>query len=110
MNTNSLPPTAEHDPVDRLLSDYFHHQLPKTWPAAPQPWASSVLSVAPTTTDPMFKSRLALAASVALLLGGCWYLSGNLSNGKKSTQVDLTGGEASTKVLKDMNKKKANTP
>jgi hypothetical protein len=58
----------------------------------------------------MTKSRLALAASVALLLGGCWYLSGHMSNGKKTNGITIdNGGEANPKVIKGLTDK-ANGP
>jgi hypothetical protein len=82
------------DNLDRLLSDFFKAQMQSPWPAAPVTPASepSVLVAArnanteaprnqpaatapPAARDSGSKARYTLAASVALLLGTCWYLS-----------------------------------
>jgi len=85
---------SAEDNLDRLLSDFFKAQMQSPWPAAPATPASepSVLVAArnasaedprnqpvatapPVTRDSGSKARYTLAASVALLLGTCWYLS-----------------------------------
>jgi hypothetical protein len=63
-----LPPPP--DDLDRLLSAFFRAEVPDPWPAAP-----AVPSAAPSRR-PRRGSRLALAAAVALLLGGQLYLAG----------------------------------
>jgi hypothetical protein len=89
--TQNPPPDA----LDKLLSDFFKRQMKQPWPPAPVPPGPSPLSAldgrvslngkptlaepapaARTPADPITPARLTLAASVALLLGGCWYLSG----------------------------------
>jgi hypothetical protein len=106
MTMNHRIPNYTEDQVDSLLTTYFHAQRPQTWPNAPQPWASTAITptVSRSTTNTMLKSRLALAASVALLLGGCWYLSGQVTNGKKPTGLNLNNGDANTKHVKDLTK------
>src|SRR6476659_5289952 len=87
------PPTNDSslergDNLDRLLADFFQAQLPRPWPDAPmavvaEPSSLVVASVAhtevprnqPTVRDTSRNSRYTLAASVALFLGTCWYLS-----------------------------------
>ncbi len=70
-----IPPTQPEqapDEIDALLRAFFQAEMPKTWPAfkAPRPpsaqapgwWAKS-------------RSRLALAASVTMLLLGSWWVA-----------------------------------
>jgi len=91
------------DNLDQLLSGFFKAALPTPFPPArclvlrdemPMPLS--------TITTPnrraLSRSRLSLAASVALLLGGCWYISNQIG-----TQVDrptVGKGEGSAKVPK----------
>src|SRR5262249_38596965 len=91
--------------VDRLLGDYFKAQLPTKWPAAPR---ISLARPANTATNSAARSRWALAASVAVLLGGCWYLTGHLTDGKAHKGPGLEGGTADSKAnLKGLEKPKA---
>jgi len=78
-------PTGEAgNPFDRLLSDYFKAQLPTVWPALPElPRAEPLKLAASHSAERIhssvrasdLRSRLTLAASIALLLGVCWLLS-----------------------------------
>lgn len=68
-------PTLPPDPVDDLLGDFFKSQMPKPWPAAPRTVEPSTLANRPAANN---RARLTLAASVAIALGACWYLSGGL--------------------------------
>lgn len=100
--------TNQHLPderVDRLLGEYFKTNIPAgRWPSAPR---TANVRPANTTTDPAVRSRWALAASVAVLLGGCWYLSDNLTGGKARKGPGLDGGSADSKaVLKGLEKPK----
>jgi hypothetical protein len=73
INTNSEP----GDPLDVLLRSYFRSEMPRRWPASPQ---KRRLTPRHGGTDRLsVYSRLALAASVALLLIGGWLLSGRLA-------------------------------
>jgi hypothetical protein len=85
--------------VDRLLGDYFKAQLPAHWPSAPR--TDRARPAGRKTTDPAARSRWALAASVAVLVGACWFLSGTLDNGKARKGIDLEGGTATTPSLPD---------
>jgi hypothetical protein len=128
---NSTPDDVRVEPaednLDRLLSDFFKAQMKQPWPAAPAVPASepSVLVAARgTTTEPPrnqpvardtgSKSRYTLAASVALLLGTCWYLSNGFQPAERpgrapATGTDLIekGGANAPDVLKELRKDKA---
>ncbi|HEY8504359.1 MAG TPA: hypothetical protein VIL46_07230, partial [Gemmataceae bacterium] len=62
------------DEVDRVLSTFFKKELPAPWPPLrlPEPAAPARAG----RLGPAAPSRLALAASVAVLLGLCWFLLG----------------------------------
>jgi hypothetical protein len=110
MNTNANTEPQAVDDLDRLLGSYFKQQLPHPWPQAPSVSLSTIQPATATTStmarpgDSLKRSRLVLAASVAILLGGCWLLSGQLSNGKARTNNPLENGTANTKYLKDLGK------
>jgi hypothetical protein len=111
MSTNTRNPNPAEDNLDRLFSAYFQAELPAKWPAAPRPWADRAhVKPANTTDDPATRSRWALAASVAILLGGCWYLSGQLSNGKGKAGLDLNDSSATPKHVKDLGKTPPKVP
>jgi hypothetical protein len=93
-----------NDELDRLVGAYFRAELPAKWPAAPRPVEKIAYRSAPPAVDPSVKSRWALAASVAMLLGGCWYLSGHLNDGKTKPGLNLEGTGADLKHVKDMKK------
>src|SRR4051794_29755905 len=99
---NTTPPHAKApDELDRLLSEFFKAQLKHPWPNAPVPAGanggaaqtepSELLAArtanAPRNTAPparrdnTARARFTLAASVALLLGTCWYLSNDFEPG-----------------------------
>ena len=105
MSTNTRNPNPAGDDLDRLFAAYFRAEMPAKWPAAPRPWADRAqLQPARTTDDPAARSRWALAASVAILLGGCWYLSGHTTDGKGRPGLNLEGGGANVKSVKDLGK------
>ena len=99
------------DDLDRLLSAFYKAELPEPWPhmRAPEsetpatlPLAAPAVAVARRTETPrrmasIGRSRFALAASVALLLGGCWYLSDRLGNGPTAAgPAPMLGGPEAT--------------
>jgi len=99
MSTMSQNNTS--DDMDRLFGAYFQAELPAKWPAAPRPSVEKAHNRT-AIVDPSVKSRWALAASVAMLLGGCWYLSGQLNDGKAKPGLNLEGTGADLKHVKDM--------
>jgi len=94
--------------ADRLLSDFFKSELPEPFPAfrAPAAVLNAPMPVREEAAGrPVFQSRFALAASVALLLGGCWYLTGKVGEtggGKFNTGK----GDLNAKVSKELLKAK----
>lgn len=79
--------------LDQLLSSFFKAQMPSPFPGLKLPAAGTRTEMPlPASRDTLYenrvnrmpqggsKSRLALAVSVALLLGSCWYLSGQIGN------------------------------
>jgi hypothetical protein len=105
-NSSSNDPRAETvDALDRLLSTYFKAQLPQPWPAAPHTpstepssLVSERLAVAESSRSPKAvrdtsaRARHTLAASVALLLGTCWYLSSGLQSANRADPLTAPGG------------------
>ena len=98
---NNTPTNTEpSDELDRLLSDFFKGELKKPWPKAPMtPGARtsasepSELAAAraaeaprnqprPANRDNTARARFTLAASVALMLGTCWYMSDGFQPGE----------------------------
>lgn len=71
MSQTTLPP----EPVDELLSDFFKSKLPQSWPAAPRTAEPASLVASRRATAQNNRARFTLAASVAILLGACWYFS-----------------------------------
>ena len=97
MTTNTPQPSVPGDEVDRLVTAYFRAEMPAKWPAAPDTTGASrhaARSENARGADPATKSRWALAASVALLIGSCWYLSGHATNGHR--RPDTTLNESTT--------------
>ena len=122
---NALPTTTETpDELDRLLADFFKAQLKRPWPGAPTPTAAaksaepSELAAAraadaprnhptPARCDNTARARFTLAASVALMLGTCWYLSNGYQpgerpgpgapvNGQRTLMLPGSGADGST--------------
>lgn len=80
------------DDLDGLLTAFFRTEMPSPWPGTPLPEDTPVLlRPAPARKQPFFRSRLALAASVALLISGSWLLSDSFketpANGKSDVSV-----------------------
>jgi hypothetical protein len=122
MNAKQSP-----DGLDRLLSDYFKSKMKQPWPSAPiidqsEPSAP----VAARNTPPLrvgdrgTRARVTLAASVALLLGTCWYLSGDRQSNNRGignkpaangTTINLDNGTAGNPAaLEHLKKDKATKP
>lgn len=77
---------SEHD-LDQLLREFFQAQMPREFPLpplpkvvmpSPPPTPTPLLpSPAPESLSPIWASRASLAASIALVLSGSWYLLSN---------------------------------
>ena len=122
MNANQSP-----DGLDRLLGDFFKSQLKQPLPAAPIPVQSEPSTLVAVRNAPPLKvgdhgtrARITLAASFALLLGTCWYLSGdgqptNRATGTKPAAnggtINLDNGTAGNPAaLEHLKKDKATKP
>jgi hypothetical protein len=108
MTANSSIDDTRGEPVDafdRLLSTYFKAQLKRPWPTAPQASivepstfvAERMASAEPsprktTTPDTGSRARYTLAASVALLLATCWYLSIGFQPANRADPGPARGG------------------
>ena len=65
-------------PPDELLGDFFRSALPQAWPAVPLPDAAGVdLAHHRQTHATLVKSRLTVAASVALLAAASFWIAGS---------------------------------
>jgi hypothetical protein len=96
--TEQLPAGTE---LDKLLSTFFKAELPDPFPELKLPAARSAEPPMPAAPripaerQPIFtRSRFSLAVSVALLLGGCWYLSTQIGTPPPRPNTG-TGGQAS---------------
>ncbi len=124
---------SKHSPddnMDRLLTDFFKAQLKTPWPTAPdtapvcEPRPAATASAQEPQTrrpaknrDPGEKARYTLAASVAMLLGTCWYLSNGfppaergapgMVNGVSAPDVLPGAGASDPSVLKELRKDNA---
>ena len=97
------PPTSPRnagrppDEIDGLLRAFFRAEVPDPWPVLKPPAAAETPAVLrrirrrPWT---MMRSRLALAASIALLLIGCWFLSGLQGERPPGTEGTMFDPEA----------------
>jgi hypothetical protein len=79
--------TGSGDELDTLLRSFFQSELPHPWPALSLPEAEEqgrpVVPLTPAAAHPWVPahSRLALAASVGLLLAGTWFLAEQFQTG-----------------------------
>lgn len=78
---NPHPRNGPPDDLDRLFGNFFKSQMPKPWPAVRIPALvepAGGLTARAVGGDTAVRSRLTLAVSAALLLGGGLYLSGQM--------------------------------
>lgn len=73
LSNGEAPPADE---LESLLRSYFRAEMPDPWPAPPLVAAAASAPAAPRDGRGPQRSRLALAASVALLIGGSMLLPG----------------------------------
>lgn len=128
---NTLPTNPETpDELDRLFSEFFKAQLKQPWPNAPIPTASgataepsalvnsraadSSRATAPAHRDNTARARFTLAASVALAIGACWFLSNGFQPSDRETGPTQKiggmlpdGGAKDQGVLPEIQKNKA---
>ena len=83
MSLLSPPPiqrggTQPPDDVDKILRAYFRRQMPDPWPSLEAPVLRRIVATPAAKSTrrwPLLRSRLALAASVALLATGLLFLA-----------------------------------
>src|SRR5262245_19026780 len=99
MNVLSPPTSANGhaggDNLDDLLRAFFRAEMPSPWPKAPPTPSRPALRLlqAPAAAPRrrvLTRSRLALAASVALMLGGAWFLSRTATPHPESGTTNIT--------------------
>jgi hypothetical protein len=65
--------SPQHDDLDRRLGQFFRGEVPDPWPSLTPPVR---MPVGRRDTRTLSAGRMALAASIAILLFGGWFLSG----------------------------------
>lgn len=82
-----------NDSTDRLLRSFFASEMPTVWPSPP---AVAVVRRPTRQTGSLAGSRIALAASVLVLVGCCLALSGPDSADvpRPSSRPGIDGGNA----------------
>jgi hypothetical protein len=101
MNDIARPPMngqGSPEPMDNLLRGFFRAEMPEPWPTMNRPEPRILPFVRPQRASRFAstRSRLALAASVGLLLVGSWFFSGTLRNnppGDPSRPNDTAGNK-----------------
>lgn len=90
MTPTTRSPGDKVDDIDRLLSWYFIEELPHPWPGLRLPAPARQTIGRSSRWLPAFRSRFALAASLALLGGGALLLGEAFRTVKEP--VNLRGG------------------
>ena len=106
MNATDLSTT--HRDIDRLLPPFFKSELPDPFPPLNMP-ARAERPMPLATREPArerrtntVRAKLSLAVSVALLIGGCWYLSGRMI--ESPDQAKIGKGIDNAKMPKELKK------
>jgi len=95
--------TRSGDDLDGLLRAFFRAEMPHPWPELDAPAFTSVPSTRLAFWRRIKRSHLALAASVALLIGGSLLFSGKLP----AVGNIFKGDEIGTRPTEDQRPKKA---
>jgi len=103
MNFVVAPPNQRNDDVpsgdevDQVLRAFFKAQVPDPWPSFESPPETSILPfVPPARRSSPLRGRFALAASVALLATGAWFLSDKFASQPEPVVVQPSGPGAAT--------------
>jgi len=103
MNLISPPPVSRGgdrppEDIDRTLRAYFKAQMPDPWPSleapAPRRPATIPFVAPPARRGGLFRSRLALAASVALLATGLGIIAGAFQGKTSAPSPNVTTPQA----------------
>jgi hypothetical protein len=104
MNAISRPehPDAPHE-LDGLLRAFYRSEMPEPWPTMLAPLVTPAQSD-PTSTSwwAQSRSRLALAASVALLMVACWWMTARTPIYTTPVMLPSGAGDAGTNERKEM--------
>lgn len=92
--------TEQSQDIDKLLSGFFKSQVPEPFPPFRNAPPLAASRYEPKRRSTSNKSRFALAASIAILLGGCWYLSGQI--GPNKDRPNIGNGDATANMPKDL--------
>ncbi len=89
MNATTSPPNQRAsdgpDDLDHLLGRFFRGEVPSPWPTLAAPVKSPISN---SGSSSLSAGRMALAASVAALLAGGWFLSGRLPSDAPAGSLD----------------------
>lgn len=96
-NTLSFRSGGAPDDLEGLLRDFFHSEMPEPWPTMKAPVSLRKTAAPASSRWAPVRSRLALAASVGLLMVGSWTLSSKLPNYNPGT-ADATTQSGSGKA------------
>jgi hypothetical protein len=106
------PPANRGEELDALLRDFFRSEMPQTWPefAAPEP-APILPLTRPARPWISVRSRLALAASVGLLLTGSLLLPlSDNPGGNPARNGELIGDLHHGRPFKPLHRSNVRTP
>jgi hypothetical protein len=106
----TIDQTPTNRDLDRLLSDFYKSELPDPFPPLKLP-ARAELPMPVVAKEPArerransIRAKLSLAVSVALLIGGCWYLSGRISGAPEQAKIGNGVGTDNAKMPKEIKK------
>ncbi len=105
----NIPDSPSNDGLDRQLSAFYKAELPEPFPAfrfsaVNEQLAMPMSAYSRASRMGDSKRRISLAASVALILASCWYLSDHIAT--PTGGVTISKGENSAKLPKELQKAK----
>jgi hypothetical protein len=99
MNVIVPPRVPPDDEIDGLLRAFYRAQVPQPWPEWKAPDAPQTVPLRPAPRRPLWRSRLALAASVALLALSSLFLPGKAPRQPQSpARPPIHNGEATRRA------------
>jgi hypothetical protein len=97
MDLTQSRPVPPADPLDGLLRAYYRKEMPRRWPPAPLPPSRPVPFPGSPRRSGMIRRHLALAASVALLVLGSFYVGGKVAPNRVSKDFVLPDNPEATR-------------
>jgi hypothetical protein len=96
-----VPPRVPPEEIDGLLRAFYRAEAPHPWPAWKAPAAPQVPPPVPAPSrKPLWRSRLALAASVGLLALGSLLLPGKAPREQSPTRLAIDHPAAKREKVK----------